>query len=686
VIQNGDAARRLAIDIGGTFTDVVAMVDGHVHWTKVLTTHPDPTDGFLDGLRRLGAGRVGYLGHGTTLATNALLTGSGARTALITTRGFRDVLEIRRTHRRTLFDIYEEVPAPLVPRDARFEVTERTTADGGTVTPMAEDEVRQAARCIGAGGFDAVAVCYLFSFANPEHERRTRRILEEDLPALRGRISLSSDVLPLHREYERTSTTAVSASLMPLLKSYFDRLEARVRAEEPDANLLIMQNTGGLVTPSRAGDLPVLMLLSGPAGGATATSFLGRLWQQRRLLAFDMGGTSTDVSAVVDSVPDTRLDFEIGGYDVSYPSVDIHTIGAGGGSQARVDPHGRLTVGPTSSGSAPGPVCYGRGGEVPTVTDASLVLGYLGEDQLLGGEINLDADAAARALERSVAVPLGMDLHDAARGILAIANSNMVHALHFMSIQRGRDPREYVLVPFGGAGPIHAAALAGELSMGTVVVPPVPGCTSAIGILAADVRHDLVRALHRRLTTVAPEWLRGHVDDLSGEARRQLLEDGIPPRDVRVIAAADLRYVGQAYELTVPLPVGDAGVLRARLAARFHREHRRRYGHAFGDERVEVVNLRVSGIGLTPKPPLDAEATEAPTSLLDAHAGDRIVHLDAGQSRSVPVFERSMLRPGLELPAPSLVVQLDATTFVPPGARASVDRFGSIVMQLRGRL
>ena len=677
--------RRIGVDIGGTFTDVIAMDDdGVIEHAKSLTTYPDPTVGFFTGLSKIQGERAGFLGHGTTLATNALLTGGGASTALITTEGFRDVLEIRRTHRKTLFDLYEEIPPPLVPRDARLEVAERIGADGAVVRELDEAGVRSAAARIRELGASAVAVSFLFSFANDSHERRAREILIEELPDIADSIAISSEILPLHREYERTSTTVVSASLMPLLRSYFARLESQVESSGAADTLLIMQNTGGLVTPERAGDVPVLMLLSGPAGGATATSFLGGLWGEKRLLALDMGGTSTDVSAVIDGVPDMRLDFEVGGHDISYPSIDIHTIGAGGGSQARVDSHGRLTVGPDSAGSTPGPACYGRGGDLPTVTDANLVLGFYDPEQPLGGEISVDLALAEQAIERHVASRLGTDVRSAAKGILALVNASMVHALRYISIERGRDPREFVLVPFGGAGPIHGAALAAELGIGRLLIPPVPGCTSAMGIIAADFRHELARAAHARLRDLSEMDLELWLDRLIDEATERLRDEGVPARDIRVEASADVRYVGQAYDLNVPIARRGRADKRARLARAFHKEHVRRYGHALDDDLVEVVNIRVTGIGLTPKPTLAGFVDRGVSEVAAARIGERRVTLDDEQL-TVPVYDRRLLPSGKAIPSPAIVSQLDATTLVPPGASARVDALGSIVVELGGQ-
>jgi N-methylhydantoinase A len=675
--------RRIGVDIGGTFTDVIAMdEDGQIEHAKSLTTYPDPTVGFFTGLSKLGDEPATFLGHGTTLATNALLTGRGAPTALMTTKGFRDVLEIRRTHRKGLFDLYEEIPPPIVPRDARLEVAERIGADGSVVLPLDESEVRDAARRIRELGATAVAVSFLFSFTNDAHERRARAILALELPDIADDIAISSEILPLHREYERTSTTVVSASLMPLLRTYFADLESEVRRTGTADVLLIMQNTGGLVTPRRASEAPVLMLLSGPAGGATATAYLGRQWEERRLLALDMGGTSTDVSAVIEGNPDTRLDFEIGGYDISYPSIDIHTIGAGGGSQARVDGHGRLLVGPESAGSTPGPACYGRGGELPTVTDANLVLGYYDPGRPLGGEIEVDPALAERAIDLHVAKPLGMDVRSAARGIIALVNASMVHALRYISIERGRDPREFVLVPFGGAGPIHGAALAAELGIRRLLIPPVPGCTSAMGIIAADFRHELVRAAHVRLRDLAELDLDAWLDRLGDEAAARLQDEGVARRDIRIDASADVRYIGQAYELNVALPRRRAGRV-LRLARAFHAEHRRRYGHALADDKVEVVNLRVTGIGLTPKPALSGFSGGAGGDAGAARVAEREVWLGTERLR-VPVYDRQLLPSGAVIPAPAIVSQLDATTLIPPSATARVDAIGSIAIELGG--
>ena len=673
---------RAAVDIGGTFTDVVTVDDrsGKLIQAKSLTTYPDPTPGFLAALAKAtDRDALETVGYGTTLATNAVLTKSGARTALLTTRGFRDVLEIRRTHRSTLFDIYEKIPEPIVPRPLRFEIPERTAADGSEVTPLDEQAVRAAARSIHRAGVESVAVCYLFSFMNPEHELRTRAILREELPGLSDDITISSEALPLHREYERTSTTVMNAYLTPLVRRYFRRLRSELQESKLYAWLQMMQSNGGLVRPERAASFPILTLLSGPAGGVMASAYLGELLGETHLLTLDMGGTSCDVAGVTNGEPDTRLDFEIGGYAVSYPTLDIHTVGAGGGSIARVDSFGRISVGPESAGSDPGPACYGRGGEMPTVTDANLVLGVYDPGFRLGGEIYPDIDLAARAIERHVGRPLGLSVTEAAVGIVRLVNANMMHALRTVSIERGRDPRDFALVPFGGAGPTHGVHIAEELALRRVVIPPMPGCNSALGILASDVRHDLLATLRARMVRLRPFDLGKAIAVLAREAHQELEEDGIPPDRRTVRASLDLRYAGQAYELNIPLSAlqPDSSTIR-RAIADFHHLHQTRYGHSLGDDLVDLVNVRLTGLGATPKPLLGGEGSA--TGEAEPRSHRQVVSV-RGKAGKVPIYHRSDLLPGQTLRTPSVIQQLDSTTYLPFG-EARVHSTGSIVVDL----
>ncbi|MXX01180.1 MAG: hydantoinase/oxoprolinase family protein [Acidimicrobiia bacterium] len=673
---------RAAVDIGGTFTDVVTIEQstGRLVQAKALTTYPDPTPGFLAALAKA-TDRDGLetVGYGTTLATNAVLTRSGAKTALLTTQGFRDVLEIRRTHRSTLFDIFEEIPAPIVPRPLRFEIPERTAADGSEVRALDEQAVRAAAGKIRQAGVESIAVSYLFSFMNPAHELRTRQILAEELPELSADITISSEALPLHREYERTSTTVMNAYLTPLVRSYFSRLRAELAESKLYVWLQMMQSNGGLVRPDRAASFPILTLLSGPAGGVMASAYLGRLLGETHLLTLDMGGTSCDVAGITDGEPDTRLDFEIGGYSVSYPTLDIHTVGAGGGSIAKVDGFGRVSVGPDSAGSDPGPACYGRGGEFPTVTDANLVLGVYDPDFQMGGEIYPDIDLAARAIEEHVGKPLGLSVVDAAVGIVRLVNANMMHALRTVSIERGRDPRDFALVPFGGAGPTHGVHIAEELALRRVVIPPIPGCNSALGILASDVRHDLVATLRARVARLDPSDLGETLSELASEARRELDEDSIPPQSRTLRASLDMRYAGQAYELNVPLSSlrPDASTL-SRAMADFHHSHRTRYGHSLGDDLVDLVNVRLTGLGATPKPLLGGAA--AASGEAEPRSRRRVVSV-RGEAEMTPIYHREDLEPGQRVATPSVIQQLDSTTYLPFG-EVRVHDTGAIVVDL----
>ena len=675
------ATLRIGVDVGGTFTDVVSVdpdTRSLVH-AKALTTYPDPTGGFLAALGKLDGGGYRYAGFGTTLATNTVLTRSGARVALVTTAGFRDVLEIRRTHREKLFDLYEEIAPPLVPRQHRFEVTERIAADGSVVIDLVEDEVRDVARRIRECGATSIAVCLLFSFRNPQHEQRIREILHEELPELADDVSISSDVLRLHREFERTSTTVLNAYLTPRMRGYLGALQRDVESSIGASRLQVMQSTGGLVRPARAAELPVLTLLSGPAGGAIGSARLGRLVDTPNLLALDMGGTSTDVTGIVGGAPDTRMDFTIGGYAVAYPTIDVHTIGAGGGSIARVDGFGRLGVGPASAGSDPGPACYGRGGTEPTVTDAQLVLGIYDPALILGGEIEPDRDLALAAVEARVAAPLGLDTVQAAAGIVRLVDTSIVHALRAVSVERGRDPRDFALVAGGGAGPAHAVGVARRLGIRQVVVPPVPGCNSALGILNSDVSHEVVEAFPARFHALDPSQLRALVDRLVERADSELALDGVSGAVRRLELAFDLRYIGQAYEMTIPArTLGVSAGMLGSAVDDFREAHRRRYGHALDDDLVEVVNVRITGIGAIEKVELRLPQREGRPLEPRSH---RVVHLPDGGKAELPVYARSDLRAGDALASPCVVHQTDATVFVPPGCRSVVHPTGSLVIE-----
>jgi N-methylhydantoinase A len=559
------ARLRLGVDVGGTFTDLVAVSEGRIVTAKVPSTPSDQSEGVLAAVEASGLDLRGCdLRHGTTVATNALLERKGARTGLLTTEGFRDVIEIGRQNRPSLYDLARDRPPPLVPRELRFAVRERMGLDG-SIEPLDEESVRHAAEQLGE--VDAVAICLLFAYLYPEHERRVGELVREALPG--AHVSLSSEVLPEFREYERFATTVADAYLGPVLGAYLRRLEERLGEE-----VLVMQSSGGVLPLAEAAGHAAAAVLSGPAGGAVGAAFVARACGYEDALTLDMGGTSTDVALVVGGEVATTTETVVGGVPIRLPAVDVHSVSAGGGSIAWLDEGGAVRVGPRSAGADPGPAAYGLGGSEPTVTDANLVLGHLPDEARLGGRIELRRDLAEEALARA-----GLD----AEGVVRVANAEMARALRVMSVERGVDPRGLALVAFGGAGPMHACALADDLGIGTVLVPRASGVLSALGLAISDVRRDSLRAVHKPVGDLAE----GDFSSLGGGER-----------------SADLRYRGQAAELTVP--ADDLGV----IADRFHEAHERRHGYRMEDEPVEVVNVRVAAIVPTEKPELEAEPGE----------------------------------------------------------------------------
>ena len=653
---------RVGIDVGGTFTDFVRLEGGRFIVYKVPTTPDDQSRAMTDGIRHLGVSASAAVAHGTTTATNALLERRGARCALVTTRGFRDVLVIGRQNRPHLYRLSQQRAAPLVPEELRFELTERIGADGRVVEPLDEQAVAALGEALRRLDVESVAIVFLFSFQRPDHERRTKDLLSSMLPNVQ--FSVSADILPEYREFERTATTVINAYVQPLVARYVERLDGAVAPRR----LRIMQSNGGTIGAAPAARQPARLILSGPAGGVVgafhvAGAALGG--GAPSILTFDMGGTSTDVALCPGEIPRTP-ESEIAGLPLRLPSVDIETVGAGGGSIARVDAAGGLHVGPTSAGAVPGPACYGRGGTEATVTDADLLLGRLLPDRFLGGGFELCVDAARSAVD-GVARRLGLSLVDAALGIVRIANASMERALRRVSIERGRDPKACTLVAFGGAGPLHACELADALAIERILVPPNPGVLSALGLLVADVVYDASVSVLRREADVAAYFaqLRDRVCEvLAGERAGEPV----------IGAEVDVRYRGQSYELTVPL---DAPGLPASLNAaveRFHNDHRLRYGHARREAPVELVTLRVRGTLASPSIELPRDAVRRYDHPAPA-ATNRLVPAD-GSAVSVPVYERETLRFGHAFTGPAVVVQYDSTVYVPPGRRAEVDELG----------
>jgi N-methylhydantoinase A len=670
---DGDGAVRVGIDVGGTFTDAV-LVDGagRLHVAKVRSTPSDAAIGFVEGLEELArrsgraAAELTYLAHGTTVATNAIVQGRLARAGLITNAGFRDILEIGTQQRRRVYDLWEPQPAPIIPRERCHEVRGRIAPDGAETEPLTEDDVVAAAAALRQQEVEAVAVVLLFSFVNPAHERRVAEILERELPGVP--VALSSHVAPEFREYLRASTTALNAALLPVAGGYVQRLADRLHRDGVRAPLHLMQSNGGVASAATAARLPVGLVASGPAAGVIGAARLGEAVGERELLTFDMGGTTADIALVVDGLPQLRFQGDQGGHPVNLPQIDVLSVGAGGGSIAAVDAFGSLTVGPGSAGAEPGPACYGSGGELPTVTDAHLVLGTLDPDRRLGGRVRLDVAAARAAVQRHVAEPLGLGVEEGADAILRVANANMGSALRVVSVARGHDPRRFALVALGGAGPMHACAIAEDVGVPRVVVPRHPGVTAALGLLLSDVRHDL------RLSWVRPT-AEVDVAELDGAAAR-LEEEGMAllagaghADGAGVSFELDLRYRGQAYNLTVPLP--PRPVTQESLAAAeaaFHEAHRQAYDYTPSVTETEIVTLRARALG-----PVQRGGGAASPSPAGAGAGPG--HRDVwegGAPRRHEVLERDALGPGDVIAQRTIIEQEDSTLVVPAGWHGTV--------------
>src|SRR5262245_24350560 len=692
---------RVGVDIGGTFTDaaLVNAETGHVRVVKVLTTPEDPAGGFMAALERglaeCGAGgpAVAAVVHATTVATNALIEGKTARVGMLVTRGFRDILEIGRQIRSRLYDVHLQKPAPLVPRRLSREVGERLDAEGRVLIPLDLDEVRAAVRVLRQERVEAVVICFLHSYLNPAHERAAAAVVREEMPGVW--LSVSSDVCPEFREYLRGSTAAVNAAVMPIVSRYVDAIESRLARLGVVAPFYVMQSTGGVMTSASAKERPVYMVESGPAAGVITAAAIAAPYRYANVLSFDMGGTTAKVGLIQDGRLRLSTEMEVGaqavtplgegrggGYPVRTPVIDLVEVGAGGGSEAWIDAGGALRVGPRSAGARPGPACYGRGGVIPTITDANVALGRLDPSFFLGGEMTLDAGAAQLAIAERVAAPLGLEPIAAASGIVEIANAHMIAAMRLVSVQRGYDPRDFVLVAFGGAGPVHANALARDLGIPTVLVPPSPGIASAVGMLATDIRHEFVATRRLRLDGLAPATLEALFADFAAEGEARLTRDGVPLADRRMVRSADLRYHGQSFELPVTVPPGPLSPADIdRLRAEFHGSHERAYGYAAPDDPVELVNVRLAALGVTPKP-RRAPLPDGGRSAAAAVKGRRDVWFaEVNGFRPTVVLDRAKLLRGNVIEGPAIVEEHDASTLIHPGWTATVDEHANVVLR-----
>jgi N-methylhydantoinase A len=691
---------RLGIDIGGTFTDATLMSEetGEVQIFKVSSTPQDPSGGFMRVLKRafdndkVGTGNLAAIVHATTVATNAIIEGKMAKTGLITTAGFRDILEIARQIRPSLYDLQMDKPQPLVPRRFCFAVRERLDHRGNELLPLSEEEVREAARALRGEGVESIVVCFLHSYLNPAHEEQARKAILDVYPE--ALVSLSAEVCPEIREYHRASTATVNACIAPIVAGYIDRIQKGLGDAGFSGGFYIMQSSGGIMAAEIAREKPVYIVESGPAAGVMMAAHLGGSLGYGKLMSLDMGGTTAKAGMVIDGLPSIAQEYEVGaaaeattsttkatGHPILTPVTDLVEIGAGGGSVAWVDSGGVMHVGPQSAGAEPGPACYGMGGDRPTVTDANLVLGRLNSRYFLGGEMELDVQAAREAIERKCAKPLGLDPVEAARGVLEIANVNMAGALRLVSVRRGHDPRESALVAFGGAGPMHANDLAAELRIPTVIIPPSPGVASSMGLLLTDLRHDFVYSRVGPVNSADLEGLEAIYRDFERQSEDMLLREGAAANQVRFQRYMEMRYIGQSFKLAVPIPgkaVSD-DVVKSAVEA-FHSQHEQAYGYSAPEEPTELVNLKLTAVGVIPKPRTDPEARSGASAEAARKEQREVYFSEAAGFVPCPVYDRYGLTAGNRIQGPAIIEEMDSTVVVHPGFEAEADEWGNLIL------
>jgi N-methylhydantoinase A len=688
---------RLGVDVGGTHTDLVLydVMTGALLVEKVASTPHNPAAGVLAGIanfvrRGVDPANIEFFAHGTTITTNALLEMRGAKVGLMITKGYRAIQEIQNQARDgNLFDYFYTKPVPIAPQSLTREIAERSDYLGNVLVDLDREAVRRAARELAAEGVQSIAVCYLFSFMNPAHEHDTRKLIEAELPGVH--VSLSSEVLPRVREWPRLSTTLVNAYLEPVLVRYIDDLDSGLDAAGVGTRQrFLMQSNGGVMpfAAAIAGGRTVHTLLSGPAAGAQAAAHLAREDAKRGLVTLDMGGTSADIAFIEGGAPLEVTEGVISRRQVDVPALDLTTISAGGGSIAAVDGGGFLTVGPTSAGADPGPACYGRGGTQPTVTDADLVCGFLNPDYFLGGAQKLDAGAAQAALQRHIAAPLRMGVVEAAAGIRRIVDIRMADEVRVFAAKRGVDLTAFTLLPFGGAGAVHAAAVADELGMGRILVPPRPGAFSALGLICTDVVHDYMRSELRPLADIGADHAEAVFAALEAKACDDIKSEGLDATKARYWRELDLRYAGQGYELRTSLDGLFAGRVTAdtlaRARTRFDERHAQIHGHSAGDRPVEVVSYRLRLRVEVPKFEQREDQSSAPCPAAAARKGERAVCFDGARATAATLYERDRLDPGATLAGPAIVEQFDATTAIPPGWVAAVDAHRNLILTKPG--
>ncbi len=685
---------RVTVDTGGTFSDFVVYYEEErrLEIFKVPSTPEDPSRAILAGVERLVAdgvdpGDIVFFLHGTTVGTNALLEGKGARAGMLVTDGFLGVMEVGeqcREYGPGIFDLFFEKPRLLIPASRTIQALERLSSTGEVLVPLDIEALGQEIDKLADAGIESVAVCFLFSFLNPTHERAAAQIIRAKLPGVN--LSLSSEVLSQIREYYRFSTTVINAYLAPVMTRYLSKLGGRLREKGLITHkCYAMQSNGGVTTFARAGEHAITTILSGPAGGAVAGAKLGISTSRDNLITFDMGGTSCDVALIREGRPLVTTQGRVAGRHIGLPMLDIHTVSAGGGTLAWVDRVGVLQVGPQSAGAVPGPVCYGVGGEIPTVTDANLVLGYLNPKNFLGGGMALDRDKARAAIDERLAKPLGLTVERAAEGVLRIVNVTMEEAIKSMSTRRGYDLRDFTLVAFGGAGPLHAAGMAKDLGIPEVLIPTWPGVTSALGLLMSEVRHDHVRSRVDLLANLAVGDLLSVWQELEREASEQMREEGFQPGEWRYEHYLDLRYAGQGYELSVPVSI-DLLERQGTVWLRdyFDQQHQLRHGHSAPQQPVEVINYRMVAYGKL-EPIELPRVQEATYPVETAMRGQRSIYFGVWQEyRPCAIYDRSLLQAGHRVVGPAIIEQYDSTTVVEPGQEAIVDEWGNLLLSIVG--
>lgn len=680
----------IGVDVGGTFTDF-SLFDtqtGQLSHYKRSSTPEDPSKAIMGGIQEILAEQhidpmdVSYLAHGTTVATNALIEKKGARMGLITTQGFKDLMEIGWQRRPSLYDLRKPKPESLIPAGMRQEVQERILHDGSVRTPLDEDSVRNAVRCLKAMGAETIAVCTLFSFINPAHEDRIKEIIQEEYPGVY--VSASHDLVAEFREYSRMSTTMLNAYLGPVMKKYVHNFERSVQETGIRVAPYVTQSNGSIISIAETVDCPIKTAVSGPSAGVIGAIYIGKQVGLDKIITFDMGGTSIDVSLIEDGKAQLSNDRTVEGYPARIPMIDIVTVGAGGGSIARIDEGGALKVGPRSAGATPGPACYMRGGQLPCVTDANIVLGKLNATKILGGKMDVDRSLAEKAIRTHICDKSGLTLERAAAGIVSVVNSNMVRAIRVVSVERGYDPREFTLMAFGGAGPLHACEVAQDMGIRQVLIPPSPGTLCSLGLLMADTKFDLSCS---NLTPAAPDSLDKVRDIFQG-----LLADGDAlldkehvERDKREYTyTVDCRYMRQNYEIAIPVSAPFDQAALEDMIERFNQEHERAYGYCSREMPVQIVNFRLSAIGVMEKPDLSAAALEPQAALPQPMEVRQVLFDRESQFMDTKVYHRAQLKPGTTLEGPAILEQMDSTCVIPPQWSAYTDAYHNIIASYKG--